>query len=90
MLRCKIQDMSSKEIFKTMNWMPFQDRVSYKRCLIMFKVKNNFVPSYIQRFTPISVVDDHNTRSAAIGDFYVSIANLIYYTRSFQYEGTIL
>ncbi len=33
---CKIQDISSNEIFKRMNWMPFQDRVSYKRCLMMF------------------------------------------------------
>ncbi len=77
-------------IFKRMNWMPFQDRVSYKRCLMMFKVQNNLVPRYMQTFTPDSVVHDHNTRSAAIGDFYVSSANLKYYTRSFQYEGTRL
>ncbi len=31
---------------------------------------------------------DHNTPSAARGDLYVSSANLNYYTRSFQYEGT--
>ncbi len=47
MLRCKIQDISSNEIFKSMNWMPFQDSVSYKRCLMMFKVKNNLVPRYM-------------------------------------------
>ncbi len=90
MLRCKTQDISSNEIFKRMNWMPFQDRVSYKCCLMMFKVKNNLVPRYMQTFTPVSVVHDHNTRSAARGYFYVSIANLKYYTRSFQYEGTRL
>ncbi len=48
-LRCKIQHISSNETFKTMNWMPFQDTVSYKRCLMMFKVKNNLVPSYMQK-----------------------------------------
>ncbi len=52
----------------------------------MFKVNNNLVPRYMQTFTPISVVHDHNTRFAARGDFYVSSANLKYYTRSFQYE----
>ncbi len=67
--------------------MPFQDRVSYKRYLMMFKVQNNLVPRYMQTFTPVSVVHDHNTRFAARGDFY---ANLKYYTRSFQYEGTRL
>ncbi len=87
MLWCKIQDISSNEIFKRMNRMPFQDRVSYKRWLMMFKVKNNLVLRYIQTFTPVSVVHDHNIRSAARGDFYLSSANLKYYTRSFQCEG---
>ena len=90
MLRCTIQDISSDEIFRKMNWMPFQDRVSYKRCLMMYKVKNNLVPSYMQTFTPVTAVHDHNTRSAARGDLYVSSANLTYYTISFQYEGTRL
>ncbi len=54
--------------------------MSYKRYLMMFKVKNNLV----------SVVHDHNTRSAARSDFYVSSANLKYYIRSFQYDGTRL
>ncbi len=54
----------------------------------MFKVQNNLVPRYMQTFTPVSVVHDQNTRSAARGDFYVSSANLKYYTRHFQYEGT--
>ncbi len=56
----------------------------------MFKVNNNLVPRYMQTFTPVSVVHDHNTRSEARGDFYVSSANLKYYTSSFQYEGTRL
>ncbi len=51
---------------------------------------NNLVSSYMQTFTPVSVVHDHNTRSAARGDFYVSSSNLKYYTRSFQYVGTRL
>ncbi len=44
----------------------------------------------MQTSTPVSAVHDHNTRSAARGDFYVCSANLKYYTRSFQYEGTRL
>ncbi len=42
----------------------------------MFKVQNNLVPRYMQTFTPVSVAHDHNTMSAARGDFYVSSANL--------------
>ncbi len=33
-LRCKIIDISNKDLFNTMNWMPFYDRVTYKRCLL--------------------------------------------------------
>ncbi len=90
MLRCKIQYISFNEIFKRMNWMPFQDRVSYKHCLMLFKVKNKLVPRYMQTITPVSVVHDHNTRSSARVDIYVSSANLKYYSRCFQYEGTRL
>ncbi len=54
------------------------------------KLKHNLVPSNMQTFTPVTVMHDNNTRSAARGDFFVSIANLKYYTRSFQYEGTRL
>ncbi len=32
-LRCKIRDISSKDLFNTMKWMPFYDRVLYKRYL---------------------------------------------------------
>ncbi len=34
-LRCNIRDISSKDLSNTMNWMPFYDRVTYKRCLMM-------------------------------------------------------
>ncbi len=63
--RCKIRDISSKDLFNTMNWMPFYDRVTYKRCLIMYKVNNNLVPQYLQSETPVTSVHTHNTRSAA-------------------------
>ncbi len=34
-LSCKIRDVSSEELFNTMKWMPFYDRVAHKRCLMM-------------------------------------------------------
>ncbi len=43
-LRCKIRDIPSNEQFNTMNWMPFYDRVTFKRCLMMYKVNTNLVP----------------------------------------------
>ncbi len=83
----KIQDILFNKIFRKMNLLSIHDRMSYKHCLI---VKNNLVPHYMLTFTPVSVVHDHNTRSVAWSDLYASCANLKYYTRSFQYEGTRL
>ncbi len=53
-LRFKLRDISSKDLFNTMNWMPFYDRVTYKRCLMMCKVNNNLVPQYLQSVTPVT------------------------------------
>ncbi len=89
-LRCKIRDISSKDPFNTMNWMPFYDRVTYKRCLMMYKVNTNLVPQYLQSVTSVTSVHTHNTRSAARAALYTCTANLNYFTRRFKYEGARL
>ncbi len=38
MLRCKVRDGSSQDVFKQTKRVPFKDRVSYKRCRMVFKV----------------------------------------------------
>ncbi len=78
-LRCTSRDITSKDLFNTMNWMPFYDRVTYKRCLMMYKVKN-LVPQYLQSVTPVTSVDTHNTRSVARGTLYTCTANLNCFT----------
>ncbi len=89
-LGCKIRDISSKDLFNTMNWMPFYDRITYKRCLMMYTVNNNLVPQYLQSVTPVTSVHTHNTPSAASGALYTCTAYLNYFTRRFKYEGTRL
>ncbi len=89
-LRCKIRDLLSKDLFYTINWMPFYDRVTYKRCLMMYKVNTNLVPQQLQSVTPVTSVHTHNTWSAARGALYTYIANLHYYTIRFKYEGARL
>ncbi len=64
-LRCKIRDISSKDLFNTVNWMPLYGRVTYKRCLMKYKVNNNLVPQYLQSVTPVTSVHAHNTRRPA-------------------------
>ncbi len=83
-------DIWSKDMFNTMNWMPFYDKVTYKRCLMMYKVNTNLVPQQLQSVTPVTSVHTHNTWSAARGALYTYIANLHYYTIRFKYEGARL
>ncbi len=84
-LRCKIRDISSKDLFSTMNLMPCCDRVTYKICLMMNKVNTNLVPQYLQSVTPLTYVNTHNPRPATTRALYTYIANLNYFKRSFKY-----
>ncbi len=43
-LQCKIEDISSVKLYQCMQWMPFNVRVSYKCCIMMYKVENSLVP----------------------------------------------
>ncbi len=70
--------------------MPFYDRVTYKRCLMVYKVKTNIVQQYLQSLTPVTSVHTHNTRSAATCALNTCTANLNYFTRSFKYESARL
>ncbi len=58
-----------------MIWMPFHDRVTYKICLMMCKVKTNLVPQYLQA---VASVHTHNTRSAASSGLYTCNTQLFY------------
>ena len=89
-LRCAIQDMDSKTLFSTLKWMPFHDRVSYRRCLLMYKIIHGIAPSYLQTFKPVTVVHTYNTRSASKGNLYHEKACLKYKTRSFKFEASNL
>ncbi len=71
-----------------MKWMPFYNRVTYKRCLIIYKVNTNLVPQYVQCVTLVTSIHPHKTGSAARCAFKLYICNvkLKYFTRCFKYE----
>ncbi len=50
--------------------MPFYDRVTYKKCLMMYKFNTNLLPKYLQPVTPVTSVHTHYTRPAALGALY--------------------
>ena len=86
-LQCGTQDYSSAELFKMLKWMPFQERVNFKTCILMFKSLNGLSPSYLQNFYYVSEQHSYNTRSAARNLLCTTKASLSILTRSFKYRG---
>ena len=37
----------SAEMFKELNWLPFDKRVKYQKCIMMYKALHNQTPTYI-------------------------------------------
>ncbi len=60
------------------------DRITYKRCLMVYKVNTKLAPQHIQSVTPVISVHTHNIRSVARGVLYTCNANLKYFIRSFK------
>ena len=85
-LQCKVQDYSSMELFNSMKWMPFEERVKFKTCILMFKSLNGLCPNYLQQFSYVSERHSYNTRSAANNFISTTRANLSTFTRSFKYQ----
>ena len=38
---------SSKDMFKSLKWMSFRDRIEYHTCVMVYKTLNNLTPEYI-------------------------------------------
>ena len=89
-LNCRIRDISSVDLYAKMKWMPFDDRISYKRSLMMYKVVHKITPAYLHNFLPASNIHDYRTRFSKKGNVRPEKAKLKYFTRSFRHEGCLL
>ena len=86
-LQCKISDYSSSQLFQMLKWMPFEERVSFKRCLLMYKCINGLTPVYLQTFRYMSQHHTYNTRSVSRNNVVPSRAKLSTVARCFRFEG---
>src|SRR6218665_2071121 len=72
-----------------LHWLPIQARISFKICLLMFKVMSGSVPSYMSSLvTPCTALQSRRgLRSASKGDFVVKRTNLKFGNRMFEVAG---
>ena len=78
----------SSELFQQLGWMRFDDRVKYRKCMLMYKSLHNLAPTYLgNKFTYTHNVHNLDLRSASNQTLYVPKPNLEIYRKSFSYSG---
>ena len=62
-LKRKIREVSSEQLFKELGWLPLTERWTFHKCLQVFRCINGFCPSYLLNlFSRNSDVHSYNTR----------------------------
>ena len=78
----------SLEMFKTLQWLSFPQRIKYHTALMIFKTLNGPAPKYLlDLFTKASEMHGRNLRSVTYDDLRVPIARTNYFSKSFSIEG---
>ena len=78
----------SLEMFKTLQWLSFPQRIKYHTALMIFKTLNRHAPEYLlDLFTKASEMHGRNLRSVTNDDLRVPFARTNYFSKSFSIEG---
>jgi hypothetical protein len=83
----KSYDAPSTELFNELNWIKFDERIRYKKAVIMYKSLNNTsFPKYmINKFQYIHQRHERNRRSAKNSDLFVTKKEIL--RKSLTYLG---
>jgi hypothetical protein len=82
-------DAPSSDLFKELNWMRFDDRMIYKKAIIMFKSINDIpYPQYMQsKFQFVYQKHERNLRSTNSSDLAVPRPKKEFFRKSLVYSG---
>ena len=58
----------SRELFKELEWLTFENRCKYQTAVLVYKSLNNLTPTYIRELVKVSTNENYNLRSAARHD----------------------
>ena len=82
-------DTPSTELFQQMGRMRFDERVIYRKAILMYKSLHNLAPTYLStKFTYTSVIQQFNLRSLTDSTLCVPKPNLEIYRKTFAYSGS--
>lgn len=81
----------SKELFKSLNWLSFRDRLIYHKLILVYKILNNKTPEYLQKYcVPNTNVHNRNLRSISNNNLVIVRPNTNNMKRSFAYSAPTL
>ena len=80
----------SVDMFKQLNWLPFDKRVHYLRCVMIYKACNHMTPRYITgKFTQeYDENPNYYLTSTSNLNFKLGKSQTIAWKRSFAYSGS--
>ena len=82
----------SKELFKELRWMPFSERINYKKAILVYKALNNICPEYLtSKFSPVQQLNtNHQLRSFNNKELAVPKPRIEFFRKSLYYSGPII
>ena len=81
-------DTPSAEVFQQLGWMKFDEPVTYRKAVLMYKSLHNLAPTYLSnKFTYTSSTHQVNLRSLTDSTLYVPKPNLEIYRKTLAYSG---
>ena len=76
-------------LLQARHWLPVEQRVVFKLCVIMYKTVNSMAPSYLHDYviSPASARSSHRLRSAVTGQLFVPRTRTVLGDRAFAVAG---
>ena len=81
-------DTPSAELFQQLGWMRFDERVTYRKAVLLYKSLHNLAPTYLSnKFTYTSSIHQVNLRSRTVSTLHVPKPNLEICRKTLAYSG---
>ena len=82
-------DAPSSPLFLELNWMPFSERVSFQKAILMYKTFNNLAPQYLRNLLTLTTdISTRHLRSTFLNTLYVPKPSCELFRTSFSYSGS--
>ena len=81
---------NSLELFKELQWVTFENRVTYHAAMMVFKSKNKLFPDYMSNLLTFSSNEHYDLRSTARNDLVLPGNRTKYIKDSFSYHASLI